>query len=144
MRSINHREQTAPQRPLATGVEINAMHDKAAGHQLAADKHEAQAQHAVNAATHMADEMVSKARAEADEIVRRATEQAAAHQRQADEQAAALREVKADEEGKAKFWQALAADEALRANLPTTPALMAPGVDAVKVTARDGHLPVIS
>lgn len=134
----NHDKQAAPQRPLATEVEIRAMHDRAAAHQLAADQHEAQAQHAIAAAQHMADEMVAKAQQEASEMVRRATEQAAAHQRQADEQARTLRETKAAEERTASFWRALAADEALRAGLPTPTA--GASIDAAATaTAHDGR-----
>lgn len=118
----NDKPKPATQRPLASEAEIQAMHDKAAVHQLAADKKEAQAQHELAGAKRMADDMVTNARAEAHRIVQQAQEQAAAHERQADEHAKELRAVRDTEVRRAQFWASLAGEEAAKAGLsPAAP-----------------------
>lgn len=108
------------QRPVASDTEIRAMRDKAAGHQVEANKYETSAQHEIANAERMASDMVANAQAEAARIVHEAQAAAAAHERQADERAKGLRAKAAAEESAARYWVTLATEESVRAGLPSS------------------------
>lgn len=142
MRDKTPQTPPAPQRPLASEAEIQAMQERATAHRHAADMHEAKAQHEIAGAEHMAGEMVANAQAKANELVREANQSAAALERQADERAKGMRAEKAIEEQKAQFWKSLAAEEAARAGLTLTPVPpTAPMEPVTGVTRTDNEVP---